>query len=69
MSDIPTIHIDLSRACANCGDAGALPNGLCLRCAVKLIPKSTPARRRKPGETPRGKGARGQGSLFKGGKA
>jgi len=32
-----TIHIDTDKACSKCGEMGATPNGLCLRCIGKLI--------------------------------
>jgi len=32
-----TIHIDTDKACSKCGEMGATPNGLCLRCIVGMI--------------------------------
>ena len=33
-----TIHIDMNRACSECGKKGATQNGLCLTCIRKRIP-------------------------------
>ena len=33
----PTITIDMDKRCAECGQAGAAPSGLCLRCAIRTL--------------------------------
>lgn len=35
MSAVPTIHIDLSARCRECGQAGATRSGLCLGCLAE----------------------------------
>lgn len=39
MKDIPTIKIDMDKKCSRCGEEGAAPNGLCLKCVAKDIGK------------------------------
>jgi len=40
-----TIHIDTDKACSKCGEMGATPNGLCLRCIGKLMGKERVCRK------------------------
>ena len=37
MVDIPTITVDLNKKCAECGNGGAVGNGLCMSCNTKAI--------------------------------
>lgn len=33
----PTVHIDLDAACTKCGEKGATPSGLCLKCVTDRV--------------------------------
>jgi hypothetical protein len=39
MSDIPTITIDMDKPCTKCKQKGVMPNGLCMKCVIKLLPQ------------------------------
>lgn len=34
---VPTININMDARCSQCGEKGAAPNGLCLKCVTKRI--------------------------------
>ena len=40
MTTIPHITIDMDKRCTQCKKKGALPNDLCLTCALKRIPQT-----------------------------
>lgn len=37
MKAVPTITVDMDKACSECGKEGACGNGLCMECAAKRI--------------------------------
>ena len=37
MSEIPTINVNMDKACSACGEPGACQNGMCLKCNGKNL--------------------------------